>query len=119
MSPTSYQTAPPRGGPRTLPARFGRPVVDPSAARTSDRHRALGDERDVREAVHVAHVHPLDPGLVDLVVGEAGRELLERDPGLEPGQGGAEAEVQTVPEAHREVPRAPDVEAVGVVVRAL
>jgi hypothetical protein len=43
-------------------------------------------ERHVREPVHVAHVHALHVGLVDLVLREAGRELLERDPALEPRQ---------------------------------
>ena len=39
--------------------------------------------------------------LVDLVAGEAARELLEPDPALEPGERGAEAEVQAVAEAER------------------
>ena len=60
--------------------------------------------------MHVAHVHAADLLLVDLVLREAAGELLEADPPFEPGQRGAEAEVEPVPEAERDVRRAVDVE---------
>ena len=78
-----------------------------------------GHEGDAREAVHVAHVDAAGVRLVDLVAREAARELLEPDPALEAGEGGAEAEVQAVTEAERDVRRSADVEAIGVVVLAL
>ena len=57
--------------------------------------------------------------LVDLVAREAAGELLEADPAFEPGERRAEAEVQAVTEAERDVRGALDVEAIGIVVLAL
>src|SRR4029077_1508499 len=59
------------------------------------------------------------PGLhrvvpVDLPRGEAVEDLVEGDPSLEPGQCGAEAEVQAVAEGEVVVDPAADVEAVAV-----
>ena len=54
-----------------------------------------------------------------VVVGEAREELVERDAGLEPRQRRAEAEVHAVPEAHRAVDRAVEVEQLGFLVHPL
>ena len=51
---------------------------------------------------------------VDLPVGEALEDLVERDPALEPGQRGTEAEVDAVAEAQVLADLAVDVEAVAV-----
>src|SRR5439155_14670130 len=76
-------------------------------------------ERDAREAVHVAHVHPAASGLVDGVPREALPELLEGDARLQARERGAEAVVHALAEAEglRDLPV--DVEAVGVAVLAL
>ena len=60
----------------------------------------------------------LHAGVVDVPLGEAVQELVERDAALEPGEAGAEAEVE--PEAEGQVldVRAVDVEDVGVLVAA-
>ena len=64
-------------------------------------------------------MRPLDTVLVDVPLGEAGEDLLERHAALEPGESGTQAEVQ--PEAERQVLAvvAADVETVGIGVSPL
>src|SRR5262249_46560431 len=84
-----------------------------SIGSASHVHRDVGIPGDVRHRGLAA------AGFVDRVLGESPRPLLERDPGLEPGQRGADAHVDAVAEAHREPDVAVDVEGVGIVVLAL
>ncbi len=76
--------------------------------RRVDRGRQGGQPPDVDR------VDPLDPVGVDLVVRHPGDQLAEGDPGLEPGEGGAHAEVAPAAEAHQLGGVAVEVVAVGL-----
>src|ERR1700681_1888122 len=70
---------------------------------------------EVGETPHVDGMDASGPVGVDVVVGHPGHELLQHDAGLEPGQGGTQAEVAPPAEAD-ELGRVP-VEIVGVGLR--
>ena len=65
-------------------------------------------------AAHGRGRRELHAVVVDLPLGEAVEHLVERDPALEPGERGAEAEVEAVAEGEVLAVVAVDVEPVGV-----
>src|SRR5205807_7746585 len=76
--------------------------------RPSDKDRHLGI------APHRTRVEAHGPGAVDLPCGETFQRLFEGDAPLEAGEGGAQTEVVAVAERHVWLPRAVNVEAVGI-----
>src|SRR5262245_39815590 len=77
----------------------------PGAGLVPDRHG--------RVAADVGGVHPHEARFVDLIVGNARQDLLERDPTLEPCERRTEAHVDAVAERERLRGPAADVELVG------
>src|SRR5262245_6183935 len=100
-SPSAANTAP-------LASPSSRKSACSVTTRSPDRHRQGGPPP------HRGRVGLLGAVPVDLPGREPAQDLFERDPPLQPGQRGAEAEVDAVPEGDVVVDLPVDVEPVGL-----
>src|SRR5262245_33879281 len=91
----------------------GAPCSTARQARTGRSGDGLEREREVGEPPHVARVGA-HHRLADLVVRVAREQLLEGDARLEPGERGADAQVDPEPEADVAFDLAVDVEVLGI-----